>query len=287
MIKYKKKLFYICFALLILSGCQYQALDRPKAPISRAPTIEDKNTNNITDIQVQEPPIDLDEKTQLSLKSFREKAKELSDKFKDAFYICTPATQKVISLTFDDGPDAKTTPKILDILDNFDVKATFFAVGQNLDRYPEIGERIIQEGHQLSNHTYSHPRPLSIDAKELFKEIEKTQKLIDGIDGRPKPKYFRPPYGLVSDEQMELLKKEDYKVIAWSIDSLDWYTEDKEDIENCVVNTIHPGAVILMHSAGGQDNRKATVDILPSIITRLKNLGYEFVTVDKLINQTK
>lgn len=109
-----------------------------------------------------------------------------------------------------------------------------------------------------------------------MEEIRKTQKSLDYFYDAPK--LFRPPYGLVNDEQMPEIIHAGFKVIAWSVDSMDWYLTNPEDIEACVVTQIHPGAIILMHST-----RQATITALPHIIEAIRNLGYQFVTIDEMI----
>jgi peptidoglycan/xylan/chitin deacetylase (PgdA/CDA1 family) len=96
-------------------------------------------------------------------------------------------------------------------------------------------------------------------------------------------KLYRPPFGLVTQEQMAVLDKHGYTVVAWSVDSMDWYFDNPEDIARCVIEAIHPGAIILLHSAGGKDNRTATIEALPVIIENLKSQGYKLVTVNELI----
>jgi len=231
---------------------------------------------------IVEPPIDMDNSTRLHLKKFRIEAGKLYNKYPGSFIIMLPTKSKKIALTFDDGPDSHTTPQILDILEGHDTVATFFVVGQNVDKYPEVFERIIKDGHQLANHSWSHSRPTSITTAELINEVEKTQRKIHlkGVD----TKLFRPPYGLITHQQMHELKALGYTVVIWSIDSMDWYTSNPEDISDCVIKSIHPGAIILMHCTGGYNNRQATIKALPNIISTLKKEGYEFVTVNQLLN---
>jgi peptidoglycan/xylan/chitin deacetylase (PgdA/CDA1 family) len=220
--------------------------------------------------------------TRPDLTKFKHEIERLTKKFPNSLYTCSSIADKKIALTFDDGPDSQTTPKILDILDSHNILATFFVIGKNIDKHSQAINKIVDRGHQLANHSWSHLRPTSISTYELLSEIEKTQQKLQekGINTF----YFRPPYGLVTDEQMKSLESKGYMVIIWSIDSLDWYLQDAKEIENCVLEAIHPGAIVLMHCAGGIGNRKATVQALPYIITKLKKIGYKFVTVEELLN---
>jgi peptidoglycan/xylan/chitin deacetylase (PgdA/CDA1 family) len=160
--------------------------------------------------------------------------------------------------------------------------ATFFVIGENAQKYPEVVQRIVKSGHQLANHSWSHKRPTSITVYDLIDEVNKTQKVIE--EKYACTKFFRPPYGLVTSEQMQQLKLDGYKVIVWSVDSMDWYTTSPQQIQKCVLDKVHPGAIILMHSAGGYHNRQATIQALPNIISELKKRGYQFVTLDQILN---
>ncbi|MBM7582910.1 peptidoglycan/xylan/chitin deacetylase (PgdA/CDA1 family) [Caldicoprobacter guelmensis] len=227
------------------------------------------------------PPINMDENTRTRLKNFRDEAAKLCQLYPETFISSLPIREKKIALTFDDGPDSQTTTKVLDILQYHNIKATFFVIGQNVDKHREVIYRIIKSGHEIANHSWSHIRPTFISTEELINEIEKTcTKLQEtGINTR----VFRPPYGLVTPQQMEMLKALGYKAVIWSIDSMDWYTSDPQEIVQCVVKNAHPGAIILMHCAGGPNNRHATVEALPLIISALKKEGYEFATLGQLL----
>ena len=231
------------------------------------------------------PSIPLDTETESHLEQFRSQARELNKTSPDAFFISGTHEEKKVALTFDDGPDKHTTPIIMKILNEFDIKATFFVVGQNAEKYPYIIQSLFDSGHQIANHSWSHKRPLSMNVEKLIDEIDKTNAILADILDIPDDTfiYFRPPYGLVTYEQLDALKEHGYKAICWSIDSMDWYTSSAENIKKCVVELAHPGAIILMHSAGGKDQRASTIKALPGIIEELSKQGYEFVTIDELL----
>ena|GEM_PF-395945 len=226
------------------------------------------------------PPLNLDENMIRHLEEFRVQAGELSKQYPADYLLYAPGEEKRIALTFDDGPDLYATPRILDILKEAGVRATFFVQGQNGAKYPDILDRMSREGHLIANHSWSHPRPFSIEDEALLEEVEKTQALLEDM-----PRFFRPPYGLVSPSQMEKFIQAGYRAVAWSVDSMDWYAEDPDEIKKCVLENIHPGAIILMHCAGGPDNRRATVEALGDILAALKDRGYEPVTIDELLKK--
>ncbi len=214
---------------------------------------------------------------------YYEKAKVLQKEFPDTFIMNCHTTEKRIALTFDDGPDDKTTPKILDILNQYKVKATFFVVGQNIQRFSQVVERIVDEGHQVANHSWSHIRPTDLTDDLFESEVTLAKKALQDHADSSDVFYYRPPYGLLTHDQISWIRNKGALVISWSIDSLDWTGADAKQIRNKVVDSVHPGAIILMHSAGGKDNRSNTVIALPEIIKNLTEQGYEFTTVEELL----
>lgn len=215
---------------------------------------------------------------------YYKKARLLEKAFPGSFIMNSSSDRKVVALTFDDGPDTKTTPQILNILNEYNTPATFFIVGQNGKKYPNILQRMVDEGHQIGNHSWSHLRPTELDYRDFTSELFSTQDLLKGYVGSTKPFYYRPPYGIADPHQIEQMSNDGYLVISWSLDSLDWNTTNSKEILDKVINSIHPGAIVLMHSTGGPDNRLATIKALPEIIENLSAQGYEFLTVEDLIN---
>lgn len=190
--------------------------------------------------------------------------------------------EKVIALTFDDGPDKQYTAEILDLLAKYEAKATFFVIGANAEKYPELILRQYEEGHELANHTFSHRFKISIP--NLEKELKQTNDTIYGITGFY-PTLFRPVGGEYTDNMINAAVKEGYTVVMWSWhqDTLDWKNPGTNRIVQKVLNGTKPGDVILFHDGGG--NRQQTVKALEEILPKLKKDGYEFVTISELIER--
>lgn len=187
---------------------------------------------------------------------------------------------KKIALTFDDGPHPRLTPKILEILDKYKVKATFFTVGINVHYYPETFEKIVARGHEIGNHTYTHPHVSRVDKVTLRDEIERCESEIYE-HSEYRTKLFRPPEGMVDTGITTLLKELDYKVILWDIDTRDWDHTPASEIADMIINRISSGDIILMHDYISYDSPtpEALEIFLPVLIER----GYQFVTVGELI----
>lgn len=188
--------------------------------------------------------------------------------------------EKVIALTIDDGPWPKTTPEMLDILKQNNVKATFFWVGTALKENPEIAKRVVSEGHAIGNHTWNHLYR-HLDHTTAKNEIEKTNELIYKITG-VKTSLFRPPGGYLNNGLATYAKGQKNSVIMWSLTSAD--TDPRAKYQVFVKNVVKgakPGDIVLMHDGGG--NRERTVKALPEIINGLKKQGYKFVTIPELL----
>ncbi|MFC7440871.1 polysaccharide deacetylase family protein [Laceyella putida] len=194
-----------------------------------------------------------------------------------------PAFRKQVALTFDDGPDERFTPQVLAILKKEQVPATFFVVGKMVERYPEVVRQIVEEGHVVGNHSYSHKELTKLSLAQVDAEIDRTGALVyDAI--HKKPLFIRPPYGAIDDEITLHLGKRGYKVIQWSVDTLDWRKGNSPyNIVDKVKANIEAGGIILQHSFGGTQIGNS-VEALPYIIKYLEDSGYEFVTVDRLLD---
>ena len=185
-----------------------------------------------------------------------------------------------IALTFDDGPHPGQTKRILDILDKYNVKATFFAVGVNIDNYGEHLKEVVSRGHEIGNHTNTHPKVSSLDYKGLKNEFSKCQSKIKDICGYT-PKLIRPPEGLIDTSIKDIAKEMDCKVILWDIDTRDWAQTSPQKIADHVVNKISSGDIILMHDYIGKNS--PTAEALELFIPKLLDMGYKFVVVSELI----
>jgi polysaccharide deacetylase family sporulation protein PdaB len=191
--------------------------------------------------------------------------------------------KKLVALTFDDGPDNKYTTQVLDILKKNDVKATFFLVGTQVEKYPDTAKRIVDEGHSIGNHTWSHKDLTKQSDKVLDLEIDRTQEAIEDATGIT-PHLMRAPYGAFTDKVLNKIHTEDMKHIYWTVDTRDWAGTSVSTMHKNVLANTHQGAIILMHSFGGRKNAlEHTITLLPSIIKDLRAKGYTFVTVDELI----
>jgi len=198
---------------------------------------------------------------------------------------------KEIVLTFDDGPDPKYTERILEILKQYQVKASFFVIGNKAIQNQDIVERIYRDGHEIGNHTFSHPKAIEMSDQQLKLELNSTQRIIQGITGRSTTLY-RSPYG---DEEAKYMPSHfqrlqdvtqmGYVTVNYDIDSKDWKLRDSEAIVENVLKQASSGDIVLLHDGGG--DRQATVEALPGIIEQLQNKGYKFVAVSELMNKNK
>jgi peptidoglycan/xylan/chitin deacetylase (PgdA/CDA1 family) len=198
-----------------------------------------------------------------------------------------PREYMYVALTFDDGPDPVYTPKILDILAEKDVSATFFLVGNHASKHPSIVERIYAEGHSIGNHTNSHRSLVPLSKAATYGEIMMAEEAIEAITGE-KPTLFRPPRGVYSKYARELLMEKRYTIVLWDVSSQDWEETRHTDIVNNVLKRVQPGSIILFHDSGNiisssGGNRSNTVKALPIIIDRLMERGYSFLTIDEMI----
>jgi peptidoglycan-N-acetylglucosamine deacetylase len=209
-------------------------------------------------------------------------SEEFAKKFPKDFIIKISTNQKKIALTFDDGPDTLNTIKVLDILNSYRAKASFFMVGFKMERHPQVVKRIEQMGHAIGNHSYSHPNFLEQgDTLILEKQIVGTDHIFEKIL-HTKPVYFRPPYGKINSEQIRWVLGKGYKIVHWSINTFDWDIDqiESEDIFQAIKDQIEPGAIILLHVG---ETRYKTVEALPKILEWLQQNGYQCVTLDELL----
>lgn len=194
--------------------------------------------------------------------------------------------KNLIALTFDDGPDSHYTPQILDILKDKNVRATFFVMGQQIEHFPELMKRIVDEGHGIANHTWSHPRLPRVTTSKLREEVTSTQNIMEKTVGR-KPDLFRPPFGAITKSDALVLQQMGFRTIMWTVDTLDWSGLSAEEILEIVHRDISPGGIILQHNfqphAPTARLLDGSVEALPQIIDDLRGQGYQFVTVQTLL----
>lgn len=189
---------------------------------------------------------------------------------------------KKVALTFDDGPDRHFTPQILDILKKYNVKATFFVIGINAEKYPEVLKRISDEGHIIGNHSWDHKDFTKLTPEERYDEIHKTELLIDRQLGSHRA-MFRMPSGAFNDDVVKDIAALGYYNIYWSVDTEDWSGISASAIKKNIKDELRPGAIVLMHSSGQSKAISNTVKVLPEVIEMLQKSGYKLVTVPELL----
>ena len=189
---------------------------------------------------------------------------------------------KRVALTFDDGPHPIFTGRILDILERYNAKATFFVVGQNVENYPRAFERLADSDCEIGNHTYTHKNIGNMSEDELLVELERTEKAIESISRRH-TLLLRPPEGHFGDAVRRVSVVRGYDIILWSIDTLDWAHTPPDKISASVVSSLDKGDIILMHDYTSRGN--SACEALGKLIPRMLELGYEFVSVSELIGE--
>lgn len=190
-------------------------------------------------------------------------------------------TQKLMALTFDDGADGESIPAVLQILKDHNVKATFFVTGKAAENHPQWIADIYNAGHELGNHSYSHPDFTKISASQIASELLQTDNAVLKITGKSTKPYFRPPYGYYNSTMLTAVGSAGYtKTIHWTVDTIDWRGDSVADITTRVMNKAGNGAIVLMHVGAGAVNTPAA---LPGIITNLKSQGYKLVTLKELL----
>jgi len=198
----------------------------------------------------------------------------------DAVYLGDPS-EKVLYLTFDAGYENGSTEKILDILKQQQVPAAFFLVGNYLEKNADLVRRMVEEGHIVGNHTMHHYDMSKLTDKAAFaRELQDLEILYQDITGQELPKFYRPPQGIYSEENLQMAKELGYKTVFWSLAYVDWNNDDqpsREEAFSKLLPRTHPGAVVLLHSTS-----KTNAEILEELIGKWKEEGYTFGTVEAL-----
>jgi len=190
-------------------------------------------------------------------------------------YYMAHTQEKVVALTFDDGPDPTDTPDVLDILKAKEVRATFFVLGQAAQSNPYLLKRLIKEGHEIGNHSFNH----DYQQRRLIEEMNQTDQTVFAATGTH-TYFYRPPGGFLSKNQLDTIKNNGQVVALWSVDSKDWRNPGIKQIVDNVMKNVFPGAIILMHDGGY--HRIQTVKALGPIIDALRERGYRFATLSEL-----
>jgi peptidoglycan-N-acetylglucosamine deacetylase len=201
---------------------------------------------------------------------------------KPATYAQARVDQPYIAMTFDDGPSAENTPRLLEMLKQRNIKATFFLIGQNVVSNPDLVRRILAEGHEIGNHSWTHPQLSKLSDDRVTAEITQTQDAIKDASGFT-PTLLRPPYGAITPRQREWIENRfGLNIILWSVDPFDWKRPGASVITQRILSQTRPGAIILSH-----DIHKQTVDAMPATLDALIAKGYKFATVSQLIAMNK
>jgi peptidoglycan-N-acetylglucosamine deacetylase len=184
-----------------------------------------------------------------------------------------------IALTFDDGPSPQLTPKLLDLLAARHIKATFFVIGENVAAHPEIVARAVREGHEIGNHSWSHPVLGKMSDAAVRLQLQKTDDAIRNATG-VRPTLLRPPYGSLTARQKRWITKEfGYKIVLWDVDPLDWKNPGPMVVCNRILKMTRPGSIVLSH-----DIHRGTIEAMPATLDQLEAKGFKFVTVSELIS---
>ncbi|WP_169713520.1 polysaccharide deacetylase family protein [Paludifilum halophilum] len=280
-------------------GCSSEA--QPPTPSAGQPVTEEKDANTQSEVETlenekkeesasaQQTPgaREKGEKKQKEKKEqqeepIREQEKEELKEIKNRSVIYNGSRKtKKIALTFDDGPDKQYTGQILDILKREKVSATFFVIGRMARKHPDMLKRIVQEGHVLANHSWSHRYFPKLPMNQVEREIEKTNRVVKKVTGKEMT-LIRPPYG-AADGVRKKIHDKGFMIVNWDVDTRDWRSgRTAEAVVKSVKKHAAPGSIILLHSAGG--SRDHTVQALPEVIAYLKKQGYSLVTVDDLLD---
>jgi peptidoglycan-N-acetylglucosamine deacetylase len=272
----------ILIALLVLSTSTMMLI---KSRSSDAQSTENLNVNNLpAKVGAQQQTEEL-KATMLKIWQQQAQIKGLSYSVPPSFQGATidsaklTPEQKVIALTFDDGPWPESTAQVLDILKQNQIKGTFFVIGQNVKNYPDLLKREIAEGHVVGNHTWHHWYQF-LNPQAAAYEIDHTADLIYQVTGI-KTNLFRPPGGIMHNGVAAYARNSKYAIILWSSDSVDYSRPAVPKLINNVFKAAKPGGIVLMHDGGG--NRSKTVQALPEIIANFRKQGYRFVTIPELL----
>ncbi|MDF1657268.1 MAG: polysaccharide deacetylase family protein [Verrucomicrobiales bacterium] len=262
-----KSVLPMMVAAFALSSCQMPgAISRDPIPLEQ--------TNLSAVIRI---PVGLEAPTWDSVKT-RTSTIPGWDREIDATYFSIQTSEKVIAITFDDGPHGVNTPRLLDMLKKRNVKATFYVVGNMVKYNPQLLRRMIAEGHEIGNHTVTHGTLSKMSDTALRKELQDAHDMIVKETGIA-PRSMRPPGGAIKNDQKKLMLKEfGYPTILWSVDPEDWKKPGASVVTSRLVNGAKPGGILLVH-----DLNASTVDAMPSTLDQLLAQGYRFVTVTELI----
>ena len=193
-----------------------------------------------------------------------------------------PVDGPYIALTFDDGPNEKLTPRLLDLLAQHHIHATFFVIGENVAQHPEIVKRAAREGYEIGNHSWSHPNLAKMSDENVRDQIKRTEEVIRGAIGA-RPVLLRPPYGSLNARQKHFIHDElGYEIVLWDVDPYDWKRPGPSVVTNRILKETRPGSIVLSH-----DIHPGTIEAMPATLSELEAKGFKFVTVSELLRMAR
>jgi len=191
--------------------------------------------------------------------------------------------ERRLALTFDDGPQAQSTDRVLDILASFGVPATFFMVGRKIQTNPRIARAVVEAGHEIGNHSHSHLYLSLLTKKQIGKEIDLTHGLLLSLDGGV-PQFFRPPFGVFTNRILDIIEDRGYRTVVGDVYPRDPHHPGSRRIAERVLAQAGPGSIIILHNGGHSENvdRSQTIEALTEIIPELQRRGFAFVRLSEL-----
>jgi peptidoglycan-N-acetylglucosamine deacetylase len=193
-----------------------------------------------------------------------------------------PTAQRVVAITFDDGPNPVYTPQVLEIFSEAKGKATFFMIGEQMRNHPDVVKQVADQGHEIGNHTFTHPKLSELSEQDCLKEIEETEKLIEEMAGR-KPVVFRPPYFDYNQDTVSLIQKRRYPMIgALNLEAQDWEQPGVQHILGKSRAAVKNGSILIFHDGYGE--RSQTIEAVRMLVSELTSQGYQLVTVSELLD---
>jgi len=207
----------------------------------------------------------------VNMLAWREQARVLAQRYRDIVFVNMDPADNAVYLTFDDGPDTANTVKVMSILKEYGVTATFFFTGSNIERHPAVVKQAHDAGFAIGLHSCSHARMTELTEDEILSELNRNNDLLETATGA-RSGIMRPPFGALGDREIEIIDNSGLRIYLWSIDTLDWAQSDPSEILRNIKDYIRPGDIILMHSGPGQSK---SAEILPSVIEFIRDAGYE------------
>lgn len=193
-----------------------------------------------------------------------------------------PAAGTSMALTFDDGPHPKLTPRLLEILKKENAKATFFMLGEQVEKFPDIAKMVAEAGMEIGNHSFTHADLSKLSTEKIRDEVKRTQDVIEKATGQ-RPKLFRPPYGAVNDRVLQIAQEEGLTVVTWSIDPRDWdQKKSRESVKEKIIKDGAPGQIVCVH-----DIHQRTVDMVEEVMAALREKKLDFTTAGAIVDAEK